>query len=338
MSSNCQCGQAPGACTTEFEYAAKLVCGNVAVSPAGVPTPVAPGRYYTAINIHNPDKCRDAHFRWKVVVARPINQDAAPTPVFQRPRTLRPDEGVEIDCQNVLQTFPLPAPAFVKGYVVIESDVELDVVAVYTGAQGPTAPLIAFHTERVPGRCVPVCEDLVLPLHTGVADWQTVAPPPLGPVVVLGNLPSSWAAPPFGSSWVSQLAGDSAGASSGTRTYRLCFDLCFGFQAPAQLQIQGLADNSAQVLLNGTSLGNIGGFNAPTTLTVTAAMLQSLRAGRNCFEVRVNNVSGPTGFALAGILNVLRGKCPCSRIPIAGRAPAGAVPIENDTDNNPNTE
>jgi hypothetical protein len=257
------------------------------------------------------------------------------TPVFQRPRTIRPDEALEIDCQNVFQTFPAPPPAFVKGYVVLESDVELDVVAVYTGSQGATAPLNTFHTERVPARCVPVCDDLVLPLHTGLADWQTIAPPPLGPVVVLGNLPGAWAAAPFGSSWVSQIAADSAGATPGTRSYQLCFDLCFGFQAPAQLQIQGLADNSAQVLLNGTSLGNLAGFGAPTTLTVTSAMLQSLHAGRNCIEVRVNNVSGPTGFALAGILTVLRGKCPCSRIPLANRPPAGVIAIEEPDDANP---
>lgn len=325
---SCKCGQTPCACTTEFQYAVKLVCGNVVLSPTAASTPVAPGRYWTAINIHNPEKCRDAHFRWKVVVAAPLNQTPV-TPVFQRPRTIRPDEAVEIDCQQVMQTFPAPPPAFVKGYVVLESDVELDVVAVYSGTQGGNTLLSTFHTERVQPRCVPVCEDLVLPLHTGVADWQTIAPPPLGPVAVLSGLNSSWAAAPFGSSWVSQLASDSNNAASGLRRYQLCFDLCFGFQAPAPFQIQALADDSAQVLLNGVLIGNIGGFTTPTTLNVTAAILQNLHAGRNCLEVRVNNIAGgstPTGFALAGILTVIRGKCPCSRIPIAAHPPAGVIP------------
>jgi hypothetical protein len=343
-SAGCQCGQAPGACTTEFQYAVKLVCGNVAAPAKGAPTPLAPGQYWTAINIHNPEKCRNATFRWKVAVAPTLNQSPAPTPIFQRPRTLRPDEAVEIDCQQVMATFPAPSPAFVKGYVVIESDIELDIVAVYTGAQNVGAPLNTFHTERVQPRCVPVCDDLVLPLHTGVADWQTIAPPPLGPVVVLSGLNPSWGVPPFGSSWVSQLPADSSNATPTppVRRYRLCFDLCFGFTPPAPFQIQGLADDSAQVLLNNTLLtnGNISGFASPTTINVTAADLQLLHAGLNCFEVRVNNIAGPkvnpTGFALAGILMVLRGKCPCSRVPIAAHPPATGIAA--DTDENANTE
>ena len=59
-----------------------------------------------------------------------------------------------------MQTFHAPSPSFVKGYVVIESDIELDVVAVYSGAQNAKAALNSFHTERVESRCVPVCEDL----------------------------------------------------------------------------------------------------------------------------------------------------------------------------------
>jgi hypothetical protein len=70
-----------------------------------------------------------------------------------------------------------------QGYLVVESDIELDVVAVYTTAQTAAGAVTNFYTERVPARCVPVCEDLVLPLHTGVADWQTTSPAPLGAVV-----------------------------------------------------------------------------------------------------------------------------------------------------------
>ncbi|HKS24157.1 MAG TPA: hypothetical protein VJZ76_15260 [Thermoanaerobaculia bacterium] len=313
----------------------KLVCGTQAPSDVA---PVAPGRYWTAVNIHNPDKCRDAHFRWKVVVAPPLNQSAAPAPVFQRPRTIRPDEALEIDCHNVVATFS-PPPQFVKGYVVIESDVELDVVAVYTSAVSGTAQINTFHTERVQARCVPVCDDLVLPLHTGIADWQTIAPPPLGPVAVLSGVPSVWAPPPFGAAYVSQSASDSTvGAPQGVLRYQLCFDLCFGFTPPAPFQIVGVADDTADVLLNNVMIGTL---LTPTTppLNVTAAILQSLHAGRNCFEVRVHNVpagTSPTGFALAGILNVAGGKCPCSRLPIAGRpAAAGPIPIPVDNQNDP---
>src|SRR6185436_15083791 len=92
----CQCGQSHGACTTEFQYAVKLVCGVVVAPPPGsAPTPVAPGRYWTAINIHNPDKCHEARFRWKVAVAEP---GKAGTVSKYRTLILGPDMALEIDC------------------------------------------------------------------------------------------------------------------------------------------------------------------------------------------------------------------------------------------------
>jgi len=316
----CQCcGEAQHSCSTEFEYAVKLVCGEVKVNPTGVYPQVAPGRYWTAINIHNPDKCRDAHFRWKVVVAQPLGQPVG-VPVFQRPVTLAPDTAVEIDCPQVAQTFP--PPPFVKGYVVIDSDNELDVVAVYTGTQGGNTLLSTFHTERVQARCVAACEELFLPLYTGVADWQTISPAPVRPVALVNPLyTSGWTTPPpFGSSWVSEASTDGVpGASTVTRSYQLCFDLCFGFTPPAQIQLQGLADNSATVFLNGQPTGGltIPGATVPTLLNFSPTLLTP---GRNCFQVNVPNIGhgpNPTGFALAGVLHVLGGKCPCAALPIA---------------------
>ncbi len=334
-----QCGQVHGACTTEFQYAVKLVCGVVAATPAGAPTPVAPGRYWTATNIHNPDKCKDAHFHWKVAVALPGAQ--GPVSVYQRPQKLSPDAALEIDCAQVMRVvqalFPPPAtaPTFAKGYVVIESDIKLDVVAVYSG-QGTCGLFNSFQTERVQPRRVPVCEDLVLPLHTGFADWRTVPPTGGPPVVVLGSLNTAWAVPPFGSSWVSQSGADSSTASPGVRSYELCFNLCFGFAVPAPFQIQLLADNSAEVTLNAHHLGTnnptvpANGFATPTTINVTTADLAFLHAGRNCLRVDVTNnppvgTGNPTGFALAGILRVIRGKCPCDPLPIAAKSPVAAA-------------
>lgn len=62
----------------------KFVCGEIVASPDNVPTPVAPGRYWTAINIHNPSKCKQANFRWKVAVANP----GEPGPVTAYSRTV----------------------------------------------------------------------------------------------------------------------------------------------------------------------------------------------------------------------------------------------------------
>lgn len=317
----CQCGQSHGACETEFQYAVKVVCGEIVAQP-GVFTPVAPGNYWTAINIHNPAKCAAAHFRWKVAVANP--GQPGPISAYQRTTTLDPDRAMEIDCPQVIGAFPQP-PKFVKGYVVIESDIELDIVAVYSGTPGGCGSN-TFHTERVQPRSVPVCEDLILPLSTGFAGWQTVAPTAgvLGPVALVSPLPSSWVTPPFGSAWVSQNSSDGGSGSVSTHYYQLCFDLCYGYTPPPSFPIQVAADGLAQVFLNGSLVGVSPNWTALTTLSVNSALL---RPGQNCFRVEVPNggaLNNPTGFALAGMLRVIRGKCPCSPLPIAPlKGPAG---------------
>ncbi|HJR09147.1 MAG TPA: hypothetical protein VJ842_17945 [Pyrinomonadaceae bacterium] len=290
----------------------------MAVTPAGAVAPVAPGQYWTAINIHNPSKCEAANFRWKVTLGNP----GAPGPIsaYRTARPLDPDRGIELDCRQIMNALT-PAPAFAKGYVVIESDIELDVVAVYSTAQSPTGSVNSFHTERVEARCVPVCEDLILPLNTGIADWRTVGAPSgtLGTVVPVSPN-AAWGAPPFGSLWVSQAAADSQSAALGTYLYDLCFDLCFGFTVPARFNIQAMADDVGRVFLNGNLIGNTTGFATPVTLSVNT---QFLRPGRNCFRVSVNNVASATGFALAGLLRIAGGKCPCSALPLLPPPPSG---------------
>lgn len=314
--SGCQCGQAHGACVTEFQYAVKLVCGEAVAGGAGAPASVvAPGRYWTAINIHNPDKCKDAHFRWKVAVALPGGQGIITA--FQQTKPLSPDGAIEIDCPQVMQIFLPAAPAFLKGYVVIESDIELDVVAVYTGSAG-TGGGNSFHTERVPARCVPKCENLVMPLHTGVAPWQTIVPT-TGPAAIVNPL-GAWGPPPSGSFWISQLATDGQPTTPGLRRYELCFDLCSGFTIPGKFEILVLTDNSAQIFLNNIAVGSASGSASATSVTIDpSSNANLLHAGRNCFRVDVTNtpnpppnVNSPTGFALAGFLKIIGGKCPCS--------------------------
>jgi hypothetical protein len=311
--SACQCGGQHGACATEFQYAVKLVSGVVdAQTPGG---PAAPGQYWTAINIHNPDKCKKAHFRTKLAIANPLH--AGPVSAFTPPYDLGPDEAFEIDRPHITLLWPLlfpgtTAPAFVKGYLVIESDIELDVVAVYTTAQTATGPITNFHTERVAARCVPVCEDLVLPLHTGFADWRTVVPLTNAPVVAIPT--TGWGAPPLGSRWVSQFGPDTVLTP---RRYQLSFELCSGFTnppPPCELMLQ--VNDTAAVFLNNLQVAP----TVPLLSTPTSVILpgnSSYRAGLNQLEVVVTNTAGQTGFALTGILYVPRGKCPCAPLPIA---------------------
>jgi hypothetical protein len=124
-----------------LQYAVKVVEGR---SDGNV---VAPGEYWTAVNVHNPTP-RTVKFRFKVAVALP--RKAGAVSAFQILR-LRPDEALEIDRETVLE---LVNERFVKGFVVIESPFDLDVVAVYTAM--PAKGVETIHTERVGARRIEV--------------------------------------------------------------------------------------------------------------------------------------------------------------------------------------
>jgi hypothetical protein len=144
------------------QYAVKFVCGKPPVVVGRVP-PVAPGTYYTAINVHNPAD-RSVGFRKKFVVALPGDSVGEIRGFF--PGKLGPDRAVEIDCQEIFNAFArwpfppvppisrLPRPGFLKGFAVVEladSAGSLDVVGVYTAA-GSTGLVDALEIERVPAR------------------------------------------------------------------------------------------------------------------------------------------------------------------------------------------
>lgn len=126
---------------TLFQYAAKFVCGK----SAG--TVVAPGLYFTAVNVHNPTYT-SIRFVIKIAVALP-GLKPGPVSRFYDAR-LGPDEALEIDSPDIMKLAEGRAD-FLKGFVVIQSEVELDVVAVYTAA-GSTGQVETLHTERVPPR------------------------------------------------------------------------------------------------------------------------------------------------------------------------------------------
>ena len=156
------------------QYAAKMVCGVINCAREDNPLPL--GQYFTAVNVHNPSRCKTVQFRWKAAQALPVDRVPGGLVSGFRERSLGPDEAVEIDCPNIMRALsgPTGAPLFAKGWVVIESRDELDVVAVYGTAAGVGGAVNTFHTERVPQRCL-ACIDLRLVLDTGfptVAAWQ----------------------------------------------------------------------------------------------------------------------------------------------------------------------
>ena len=127
--------------SARFQYAVKFVCGK---SDAGI---VAPGQYFTAINVHNPNE-RGIRFRKKFAVALPEEQPGPVSKFFNA--KLGPDEAFEIDCPDIFRRTN-GKEGFLKGFAVIESALELDVVAVYTAAGG-TGRVETMELERVKPR------------------------------------------------------------------------------------------------------------------------------------------------------------------------------------------
>jgi hypothetical protein len=130
-----------------IQYAVKFVCGVAAPVKGAPPPPVAPGAYFTAVNVHNPNN-QPLEFRKKFAIALPAERAGRVSPFFGG--ALKPDEALEIDCPDILKH--LDTQGFVKGFVVIESPRELDVVAVYTAAASPAGPVVTMEIERVPKR------------------------------------------------------------------------------------------------------------------------------------------------------------------------------------------
>jgi hypothetical protein len=120
------------------QYAVKFVCGK---SEGRI---LSPGQYFTAVNVHNPSY-KTIRFRKKFAVGLP-SEKAGPVTRFFNAK-LGPDQALEIDTEDILRHIGSPEQ-FVKGFVIIESDTELDVVAVYT-ASGRDGSVVSMHTERV---------------------------------------------------------------------------------------------------------------------------------------------------------------------------------------------
>lgn len=113
------------------QYSVKFVCGTSCATSCGGGGPVAAGAYFTAINIHNPTD-EKVRFRKHVSVALP-GERAGHVSHFTF-NTLGPYESLEIDCADIMNRVGLPEGCFLKGFVVIQCAVELDVVAVYSAA------------------------------------------------------------------------------------------------------------------------------------------------------------------------------------------------------------
>ena len=124
----------------QAQYAAKFVIGT---SNGEV---LAPGQYFTAINVHNPTG-QAITIRKRFAIALPSER---PGPVSQFvSTTIPPGAAIEIDTRDIHGHTKTKPGLFVKGFAVINSPVRLNVVAVYTAA-GSTGRIETMFMERVP--------------------------------------------------------------------------------------------------------------------------------------------------------------------------------------------
>ena len=131
----------PGASLTLNMYAAKFVCGK------SDERTVAPGQYFTAINVHNPSPTTRAIYIKRFAIALP---EERPGRISEFVRgILGPDEAMGIDCENIYKHTGTSRGSFLEGYALLYSPSELDVVSIYTGGHSEVETL---HTERVPVR------------------------------------------------------------------------------------------------------------------------------------------------------------------------------------------
>ena len=139
---------------TAHQYAAKFVCGRD--DEARV---VAPGEYFTAINVHNPGR-EAASIRKRFAVALPNEKPGPVSGVIEA--RLQPGQAFEIDCPDILAH--LQMEGFAKGFVTIESPQDLEVVGVYTAANPSTREVVSEEVERVPERLVTLALPDLLPV------------------------------------------------------------------------------------------------------------------------------------------------------------------------------
>lgn len=135
----------PNARRLTLQYAAKFVCGEPGDGLGR--SSLASGHYYTMLNIHNPTD-KTIAFRYKVATISPNGQPGPISKYFDA--ELGPDQVMSIGCGQMVAFLPHKLE-LVDGFVVVESETDLDVIAVYTAA-GTLKKVESLKVERIPAR------------------------------------------------------------------------------------------------------------------------------------------------------------------------------------------
>lgn len=119
----------------------KFVCGEAKGNI------LAPGEYWTAINVLNPTY-DTVKFRKRIAIALPGEEQGKVTDPIEA--KLDRYRALEIDRKDIFEhaeDIINQEVKFLKGFVIIDSPIELDVVAVYTAiGKGDS---LTMHMERV---------------------------------------------------------------------------------------------------------------------------------------------------------------------------------------------
>lgn len=126
-----------------FQYAAKFICTSHIPGTSQTSAAVLPGTYMTCVNIHNPGRA-ETRIRMKLASSLGVTEFI--------PETIAPDGVTRVTCGRIQDFNIQPIHGF-EGFVVIESPVSLDVVAVYTaGKHGAPGGVESIDVEQVPER------------------------------------------------------------------------------------------------------------------------------------------------------------------------------------------
>jgi hypothetical protein len=131
------------------KYVVKFVCGKADGEILSV------GKYYTAVNVHNPG-ARRAVLGKTISTALPGERTGHVVDAGRA--VLGPSESFEIDCADLQDYLKIQGCCFTKGFLVLESASPLEVVAVYS-ASGADGEVESIHTERVPAMLMEEPED-----------------------------------------------------------------------------------------------------------------------------------------------------------------------------------
>jgi hypothetical protein len=124
-----------------YQYAVKLICTANIPGTSQTSDGLLPGVYETTVNIHNPNE-NTAKIRKKL---------AHPTQISKfKNSEIKPDGAERFVCRNI-QDFGITFIHGFEGFLVIESTMSLDVIAVYT-AGGRGGEVSTIDVEQIKER------------------------------------------------------------------------------------------------------------------------------------------------------------------------------------------